>query len=59
LEREIERAKAEARKKNGDKRGPKVTPTFSLASNSMYVLELLAEHSEGKVLPFSSISEGH
>ncbi|RIK82322.1 MAG: hypothetical protein DCC68_06855 [Planctomycetota bacterium] len=58
LEREIERAKEEARAKR-DRRGPKVTPTLALASNSMYILELMAQNADGKVKPFSSISEGH
>ncbi len=58
LEREIERAIEDARKKNGDKRGPRVTPTFSLASNSMYILELMELHKDGRVQPFSSISDG-
>lgn len=58
LQREIERAREDARKKKGDKRGPRDTPTFALASNSMYVLELLELYKEGKVQPFSSISSG-
>jgi S1-C subfamily serine protease len=47
----------EAAKKN--RQGVRLTPTFGLASNSMYILELIAQHSDGKVKPFSSIDDGH
>jgi S1-C subfamily serine protease len=52
LERSIEAAKKNPRQ------GLRLTPTFGLASNSMYILELIAEHSDGKVKPFSSIDGG-
>ncbi|RIK82323.1 MAG: hypothetical protein DCC68_06860 [Planctomycetota bacterium] len=51
LERSIEKAKKE-------RQPVRLSPTFGLASNSMYILELIANHSDGKVKPFSSISDG-
>lgn len=50
LERSIEKAKKE-------RQPVRLSPTFGLASNSMYILELIA-NSDGKVKPFSSIGDG-
>ncbi|MEX2188462.1 MAG: trypsin-like peptidase domain-containing protein [Pirellulales bacterium] len=58
LQRSMEAAKEAFRTKK-DRSVPSMLPTLVMASNSMYVLQLMAEHSDGKVLPFSSISNGH
>lgn len=57
LEKSLEQAKEAARTKK-NRVGPSILPSFILASNSMYVLELLEQHKDGKVLPFSSIESG-
>lgn len=48
LHRSLEKAKKE-------RKPVWLTPTFGLASNSMYTLELLEDHKEGKVRPLSEL----
>jgi S1-C subfamily serine protease len=55
LQSAIDQALGELKKKGGDKRGPKATPTFGLASVSRYTLELLEEHKDGKIRPLSEL----